>query len=62
MKLETLLQSASDRLDEWKAEEPEDMTVDAMRGIIEVAKQHVEDRSSDFMIKAIQLAYAIMGS
>jgi hypothetical protein len=62
MKPNVLLSSAIDKLNQWKVDEPEDMTVDPMINILEYAMVGLEDRKQPHVRNAIALAYAILGS
>jgi hypothetical protein len=62
MEPSVLLSSAIDKLNQWKIEEPEDMTVDPMINILEYASVNLQDRKQPHVRNAIALAYAILGS
>jgi len=62
MDAKQLLSSAIEKLNQWKIEEPEDLTVDPMINILEYAMVSLQDRKQPHVRNAIALAYAILGS
>jgi hypothetical protein len=62
MEPNVLLNSAIDKLNQWKIDEPEDLTVDPMINILEYALVNLQDRKVPHVRNAIALAYAILGS
>ena len=62
MDAKTLLSSAIEKLNEWKIEEPEDLTVEPMIAILEHASVNLDNRTEAYVRNAIFLAYGILGS
>ena len=61
MEPKVLLSSAIDKLNQWKIEEPEDLTIDPIITILEYALVNIQDRKTPHVRNAIALAYGILG-
>lgn len=61
MEAQKLLTSAIDKLNIWRTEDPEDLTIDPMINILEYAMVNLHDRKTPHVRNAIALAYGILG-